>query len=71
MDEPGQDPGGADFWITNPDRRKERAYGGGNTKARGGSFTPVPETPAVGVRADMRPRVKNGSGKVTTAKAGK
>ena len=42
-----------------------------DTKARGGSFTPVPETPVVSVRADVRPRVKNGGGKVTTTKAGK
>ena len=38
-----------------------------DTKARGGSFTPVPETPTVGARADVRPRVTDGGGEGTRA----
>ena len=39
-----------------------------DTKAQGGSFTPVLETPAVASRAGMRPRVTSGGGKGTKAK---
>ena len=42
-----------------------------DVKAQGGSFTLAPETLVVSVRADVRPRVKNGGGEVTKAKAGK
>ena len=37
--------------------------------AREGSFTPVLETPVAGPRAGVRPRVTNGGGEGTKAKA--
>ena len=39
--------------------------GGHEEKAREGSSTPVIETPAVGARADVRPRVTDGGGEGT------
>ena len=39
--------------------------GGHEEKAREGSSTPVLETPAVGARADVRPRVTDGGGEGT------
>ena len=42
-----------------------------DTKARGGSFTPAPEIPAVGPSVGLRPRVKSGGGEGTVAKVGK
>ena len=39
-----------------------------DTKAQGGSFTPVLETPMVGSKTGMRPRVMNDGSKGTKAK---
>ena len=65
---PGRGCGASHPLVLRKMKAKDRVR---DTKARGGSFTPAPETPTVGARADVRPRVKTGGGKVTTTKEGK
>ena len=65
---PGRGCGASHPLVLRKMKAKDRVR---DTKARGGSFTPVPKTPAIGPSVGVRPRVKSGDDEGTTAKARK